>query len=290
MEMNAFINFLLESLDDSRVKEKVRNIIETNSDSKCTNIFNHNKREDRDKIKKLKEEIDSIKRENESLKEQFKSVNSQLEQENEERKKLNEIIIKEKIKTAELTKQIEELHSELIDKANEIKEKDKKICELSKSNENLNSEKKKVIQEKNFYEKCFSNIVKYYKKYSELDSVIKQELNSVIKSDSPELFFASGIQWENIEALWQFISYKFSDYSKSNSDILIDIFRYFFEKYNEIYNLYEMMTVNIGDEFDEDFHTRGNNSRVSGNISEIILPGYKNIRNHKIVQKSIVRV
>lgn len=132
--------------------------------------------------------------------------------------------------------------------------------------------------------------VSEYELYLNLDSQTKKELANVICSETTETFLVSGVQLENIEALWDYITFKLNTCDVYTIEKLKTILTYFFRLYNQAMNSYEFLNTEIGDELDEDFHTRGMNSQVSGKIKEVFLLGYRNQKTKKVIKKSIVRV
>ncbi|MCI6188754.1 MAG: hypothetical protein MR691_02245, partial [Clostridium sp.] len=76
--------------------------------------------------------------------------------------------------------------------------------------------------------------------------------------------------------------------SKEEIQNLIKVFEYLFNTYNKFSNSLEFDDVNVNDEFDDEYHTRGKESMVSGRISKIQLRGYRYLNNKKIIRKSIV--
>ena len=288
MASSEFIDNLLEALANKKIKKEIIGIIEEKNDR--FKIFSKNTSEEKE--------------------EQIKEDNKVLE--------LEEILNKEKSEKEQLLISIGNLENTIGDLNNQLKSKVEIITNLEKENSDLKvkytNQQQKLECEKNEIEKINAKYqliygeakqlqenLSYYKdKYKTLNSTyecfknlkceIHKELTNVIKIENSEIFLCSGVQWDNIEALWSFISYKLNEYDENEIEILINTFKYFFERYNEIHRLYALLDVNINDQFDEDLHTRASNSCVTGKISEVLLNGYKNIRTSKIVQKSIVRV
>lgn len=288
MSSNDFIDNLLEALANKRIKQEIIKIIDEKNDR--FKIFSKNTYEEKD--------------------DQIKSDNKVSE--------LEDAIKKEKNEKEQLLRSISDLENTINDLKNQLKSKDDIIISLKNENSNLNEkyidEQQKLEYEKNetakinkiyqliygeakhlkenlaYYENTYKSLNSCYEIFKRLKSEIHSELANVIKTENSEIFLCSGVQWDNIEALWSFISYKLSEYDENEIKILTDTFNYFFERYNEIHRLYSLLDVNVNDEFDEDLHTRASNSCVTGKISKVLLKGYKNIRTNKIVQKSIVRI
>lgn len=156
---------------------------------------------------------------------------------------------------------------------------------IAKSHKELLMAQDKAI----YYQRKYKNIDKYFEAYVSLGNSVHQDLERVLSAESPEIFFCYGTQWSNIEALWDFISYKLTKYPPHDIEVLNSIFDYFFQCYQNISGNYKRLQVNVGEEFDDDIHTRASNSEARGTISEVLLVGYEGTRNGKI-KKSIVRI
>ena len=64
-----------------------------------------------------------------------------------------------------------------------------------------------------------------------------------------------------------------------------------FDKYKIAYPIYKLQDIEIDDKFDAQLHIRDTNSKtVSGKISEVLLSGWINTKNDKIIKMSIVKV
>jgi hypothetical protein len=129
-----------------------------------------------------------------------------------------------------------------------------------------------------------------YQKYVQLKPLTQDSLKRNIKSESLEEFVYSGIQYENIDSLWEFIKRETLEGYETDIEELKEVFHYFFHSYNKINPLFQLHNVVVGQAFDGDLHMRSKDSKVMGPISEIILPGYINTKTSKIIKKSIVRV
>ncbi|MCM1227030.1 MAG: hypothetical protein NC320_06330 [Clostridium sp.] len=140
------------------------------------------------------------------------------------------------------------------------------------------------------YADDYSESEKVYEAYCSLDSEILKSLSNIISTVSVLHFIISAGQWRNIEALWKNISYRLDNTSAEEIERMTYIFEWLFNKYNEIYEEYSILDVKPGDLFDSDFHSKGSKSAVTGEITEILLKGYKNNTNGKIMEKSIVRI
>lgn len=286
MTGSDFIVNLLEALNDKKIKQKIISIIEGKNDE--TKISNKNVSEEEyikldDKILELEDIIKKEKSKNEELLISIRDLeNAEFDLKSRLGVKDNSINNLEK-ENSDLDRKCIELQQKLDYEKNEI-------LKINTKYQLVYGETKQIQEKLSYYEDTYRSLDSIYAAYKNLKNEIHKELTNVVKMENSEIFLCSGVQWDNIEALWSFISYKLNEYDENEIGILTDIFRYFFERYNEIHRLYALLEVNTNEEFDEDLHTRASNSCVAGRISEVLLKGYKNIRTNKIIQKSIVRV
>ena len=138
----------------------------------------------------------------------------------------------------------------------------------------------------------FKEIEDVYNIYTNLSENSINSLNAIFKGDTIEEFIFCGVQLDTIEALWEFSKREILEGRMEEVKALYSIFTYFLNAYNKVHEtpIYAIHKVSIGEKFDEDKHIRSLGGKVSGNITEVIFKGYTNIRNGKIVKKSIVRV
>jgi len=140
--------------------------------------------------------------------------------------------------------------------------------------------------------KRFKEFSDLYAVYNSLSQRTISSLNGIFRGNTVEEFIFCGVQQENIQCLWEFNKGEVLAGRLEEIKKLDEIFRYFLNANNKIYedSMYEIQTVHLGEVFDEDKHIRHIDSKVVGNISEVIFNGYINIRNAKIVKKSIVKI
>ncbi|NME81600.1 hypothetical protein [Clostridium sp. SM-530-WT-3G] len=279
------IDMILYALKNDAVKKEIVNIIDENKKKPSVKEENSNY-EIKENVSEIKEDTVDIEKYINENNEYKEKLNTYINLTNE----LNEQLVQYKIC-------VEDLKEKNLEYKNKYEKGQKKYTDIAEENSKIknqysiiNNEYNKLNDELDIYKKTYKNLDDIYNNFLSLRDEIKDNLSNVIKADNSELFLCSGVQWDNLEALWQFISYKLNEYNEDELNMLISTFNYLFEKYNQVQNLYELMNVNIGDEFDEDLHTRGAESRVAGNITKVMLNGYKNIRTNKIIQKSIVRI
>ena len=220
------------------------------------------------KIEQLSSEVNNLKETKRILTDTIASISR-------EKESLKKNIVK-------LKTDFQKLQNENTTLLTNMQQKEQEITKYKLELENMNKKSE-------YYKIKYQNIDKYFEAYLSLGENIHHDLERVLSVENPETFFCYGVQWTNIEALWELISFKLNKYNSDEISILSSIFDYFFTCYESINTNYERLIVKIGDEFDEDIHTRASNSAVTGNIKEILLKGYKGIRNGKI-KKSIVRM
>lgn len=164
---------------------------------------------------------------------------------------------------------------------------------LQRTNNKLLSHTQLIEEKLKTYEENFSDAVDLYSKYKNVSEERRNFLMTIVSDKSLIDFISSCVQFNNIEALWDYIkTMLYEEHEDQEVNILISIFEHFFLLYNNLSEtpLYLMADVNIGDEFDDDYHIRGNGSKVSGKITSVQLRGYKSAVTNKYKRKSIVIV
>lgn len=283
MNFSDFKECIKKALEDKEIRKIIKEI-SIEEDKKNKSLFPIGD----EKAKKLKEENKNLINENEKLKEQIEELKSYCQN----------------IKLD--YKNLKERNESLEDSLNNYDKKETYLNNLLEQNkENIKSleEDNKFFKEKlescqaemegmgkkvKYYEDTYMELEKYFGIYNELPINIKTDLERVIKDDSAEIFLSSGVQKDNLDALWDYISYSLNVLSKQEIENLIKVFEYLFNTYNKFSSALEIDDVNINDEFDDEYYTRGKGSMVSGKISKIQLRGYRYLNNKKIIKKSIV--
>lgn len=205
--------------------------------------------------------LDELKQKNESLKRDLKiSENKYYEAE------------------ANMKYSLEIKDKDLYNKETELREKDKLILQQQTEIKDLQSE--------------FSSIKESYNLFLSLNDEIKEDMISILRGDKIENFVYAGVQYKNIESIWEYAKNRAINGQFEDLDKLQRIIMNFLDAYNMIYNspLYEVQTVENGDDFDEERFIRGYESRITGVISGVDLLGYVNLVNGKIIKKSVVRI
>lgn len=230
---------------------------------------------------------------------QLSQTKTQLQKTNESLEKYKGFYLNEKGKVESLTRECEQYENYITNYKSEIRRKDdeieilkNKVVKLETENNSLTSElaseKEKIKQMK----KQFESPIKYLGLYRELSSLVKRGLENVINSDNEVAFIISCTNEENLSSIWEYAREISNDTKSRDFEVLTAIFDYFFAVYNASLpeEKYIRDDIEVGEEFDGDYLDRCYGSSTSGNISEVVLRGYKLRNSGKIVHKSLVKV
>lgn len=203
-------------------------------------------------------------------------------------------------KNGALNNEIIELRRNLLDQKTQLEatlvEKKKLECQydaLREENQKLVSELNLSIASLKKIQEQFEKPVSYLEMYHQLSESTKDGLSDIICDKSVILFIASCSDADNLKKIWEYTREMISNGQKQEDvDTLNKIFDYFFWVYNESLStpIYERDTVEIGDIYDDDTHTRSRDSATSGYITEILLCGYRSINTGYAICKSVVKV
>jgi regulator of replication initiation timing len=184
----------------------------------------------------------------------------------------------------EKEKEIARLQQEVESKKEEISEYQIKITHLNEKMEAYFTELQKRRAD-------YREAEELYEAVQQLSETTKSSLKGIFKGGSVQEFIVCGVQYENISSLWDFIKNEIMEGREQEREILIALFLYFFQEYGKTYDtpLYKIQQVKMNEVFREDLYIRAFNSKVSGNITDILLPGYISI-NGKTIKKSVVRI
>lgn len=179
----------------------------------------------------------------------------------------------------------------------EIEKLNNKIEKLNNIIFNIKCEKNELLSEidtvKNENEnlkKHFEAPVKYFELYRSLSDKVKNGLENVVKDTNEISFIVSCTDENNLSAIWEYIREISNDVENEDYQKLSEIFDYCFEIFNQSLPeaKYERDDVEAGDEFDGDYYDRFFGSSTSGEITRVILRGYKSINTGKSIHKSLV--
>ncbi|MFD9628280.1 coiled-coil domain-containing protein [Peribacillus muralis] len=186
-----------------------------------------------------------------------------------------------------------------------LRDKEKEIArlqqEIETKNEEISDYQIKINQLNEKMEAYFAELQKRradYREAEELYEVVQQlseptksSLKGIFKGGSVQDFIVCGVQYENISSLWDFIKNEIMEGREQEREILLALFLFFFQEHGKTYDspLYKLQQVKMDEVFREDLHIRALNSKVSGDVTDILLPGYISI-NGKTIKKSVVRI
>lgn len=180
--------------------------------------------------------------------------------------------------------EIAKLQQELASKKAEISEYQIMIHHLNEKMESYYNELQKRRAD-------YREAEELYEAVQQLSETTKSSLKGIFKGGSVQEFIVCGVQYENISSLWDFIKNEIMEGREQERETLLALFLYFFQEYSKTYDtpLYKMQEVKINGVFREDLYIRALNSKISGNITDVLLPGYISI-NGKTIKKSVVRI
>ncbi|OAH52821.1 hypothetical protein AWH48_13495 [Domibacillus aminovorans] len=206
--------------------------------------------------------------------------------------KINEIIEADTFNQPRETKRLlKEKEEEIARFQQELDSKEREIIDYKIKINELNQKIDSYLYELQKRRADYQEAEELYNSIQHLSEETRNSLKRIFKGTTVQDFIFCGVQYENISSLWDFIKNEAMEGRGHERETLIAIFRYFFQAYSKTFDtpLYKTQEVQINDVFREDLHIRASDSKISGNITEILLPGYISI-NGKIIKKSIVKI
>lgn len=239
--------------------------------------------------------------ETEHLRVQISGLKTQLERANGQLENFQEFYHQAKPKLdryAELQTSVTSLQGELAGKKSELEQKESEIGQLNDSVSTLEAEKaqlsselKRAKEEANLLKSRFELPAKYFELYRNLSGTLRAGLENVICDKNEIAFIVSCSNENNLSSIWEYAKDISNDPENEEFKILVQIFDYFFDRFNESLPepKYIRDDVEIGDYLDEDKYDRCYGSATSGDITEIILRGYQSRNTGRMIHKSIVK-
>lgn len=162
-----------------------------------------------------------------------------------------------------------------------------KNTEIKTLSDRLNTAERVVQQ----YQERFDAPIRYFQSYQSLSESVKSGLENVISGKNELSFLVSCSNEEHLSAIWEYAKEISNDFEQNDFQILTQIFDYFFELFNESLpeTKYVRDDVQVGDELDDEYHDRCYGSATSGEITAVILRGYRSKNTGKMIHKSIVK-
>lgn len=157
------------------------------------------------------------------------------------------------------------------------------------------------------YNRTFGNLTQMLDKYNNLAPSTKAGLADVFPENlDVRSFLSSGAQWGHIQALWEYTQQKINSEDLTDVKTLNAIFSYFLDFHNSSYPapLYALLDTKPGDAFDEEQHAKlmtreerknaffakKGADKPEGPVKEVVLYGYKNLKNGRVLKPSVVKV
>ena len=226
------------------------------------------------KFDKLSNDKKSVERQRDELQAKFDKLNDDkkvVESQRDEFSRKFENVCREK--------ELVESQRDEFDRQLESLLKDKETLEIERD------ELKKQLAER------FAEGWDVYQTFLNLDATTRE--NSGLYAINFESFICSGAQQRLLGEIWEAALDCKRNGKKDDAEIFWAVFSYCVYLVNAAQkdNIIEILNTQEGERYDTDKHsTSGTNSSTQGVVREIILAGYKNNINRKIVKKSNVRV
>ena len=158
----------------------------------------------------------------------------------------------------------------------------------------LELKNKQVVDELIYYKETFNSIDGLYKKYLMLSATIKSSLSGIIgKPQDVVAFLCCIVQKKNLETLWDFACYELNSkrISFEEQQILVELVHFNLYSCNQGNGIqYELLDIKKGDRFDNRLMQKSSNSKQLGVVTEVLLPGYRNANNGKLVKQALVEI
>lgn len=121
----------------------------------------------------------------------------------------------------------------------------------------------------------------------------RDSLENTFRTEELTAFIASCAKWENIESIWDYARYEFNQGRQSSRAKLLCILGFCLEVHNRAFYSepkFKWQEIGNDEDYDSDFYDKTPDSRTSGTIQKVLLPGIILISNGKIVRKSLTIV
>ncbi|MCW2279142.1 hypothetical protein [Heliophilum fasciatum] len=142
------------------------------------------------------------------------------------------------------------------------------------------------------FQSQYQQVERAYALFRSLSGKVAREITGIFKASTPAVFIACGTQADNIDTLWEYTKQQIITGQTADVGKLIELLTFFLKLYNSLFDQppFAWQTVRSGDEFDAAKHIRTADSKVSGRITQVYLPGYINANTEKLIKKSVVRM
>ncbi|MGN0482098.1 MAG: hypothetical protein ACI4HI_00960 [Lachnospiraceae bacterium] len=280
------IQYVYEVISESEEIQKLIWEIANRSPKKSNSDFIESSIDDSEEMKSLNLQISQLQTQLEKTKEKLHEYKNQADLKEKECEHLQGQI--EILKKKERDSQIE-----LQNKISEISKLEKDFGQECNKNAELMSELKQANATADLLKQQFEKPMAYLKMYQSLSRSTRNGLENVISVTNEITFIASCTNEDGLAAIWNYTK-DLSNDSDREQDFMVlrEIFDYFFDIYNDSLPepKYVRDDVEIGDEFDDECHDRCMGSATSGDITEVILRGYRSMNTRKVIRRSLVKV
>ncbi|GHW65519.1 hypothetical protein [Vibrio cholerae] len=140
-----------------------------------------------------------------------------------------------------------------------------------------------------WYQTHFEDDLTIFNLYQELSEQTRTSLNGIFKDCSIQGIVACGIQEKNISNFWDYAKSEVINGTNPDLGKINRLFELLFKRFNLAYPMFSLQSVSIGDSFDTQLHIKHNSSvNNTGVISKILLTGYVNTKNQKVIKSSVI--
>lgn len=250
------INYLLLCLEDERIRQAIRQlvgVVDTPAGAQNTD------RAILQALKELEQQNNQLKQQKHQLEIQYNSLQS-------EKKMLEQRLAETKQQLAKA--QCEQQNAEI------------KADRLQKELEYNNS----------WLQENLGEAYTLYQKRSVLSAPIRNLLKDIWNEDSFINFICGGANGEALAQLWEECRACIYNGREQEAEYLIKCFSYFLTLVNETAGaeVYRLLKVRVGGLYDDTTQEIDRKGRMQGRVEKVILPGYYNVANKRVVRKSIV--
>ena len=211
------------------------------------------------------------------------------------------LLRKEQSRNETLQKENGRLLSELDGETNKRKEAESRGNELdgalakSKSETRiLAAEVKKLRAKVEDWENTLGRAQEAFNAFLALSEYDRDSLENVFREEELTAFIATGAKWESIETIWDYARYEFNQGRLASREKLLCMLRFFLDVHNSAFYAqpkYQWQEMGDEEEFDSELYDKTPDSRTSGIIQKVLLPGIVLAEDpEEVVKKSLTKV
>lgn len=165
-----------------------------------------------------------------------------------------------------------------------------KIEAAERKCERLEAQKQQLLQTLN---ERFARGHELYEALDGIDPYLRGLLKGAVPREGFEAFIVGLAQDHSLPRLWEALREALRKQSSAEDcRTLWELFVYSVALVNagKAQDIYVIEDVQVGDAFDVERHTLTSDSRAQGNITQVLLPGYRNTYRKTIEYKSLVKI